>query len=170
MGYQKGDGVSDRGMEYQIAVGYQIGRLGYQMGMTRYQMGDEVPERGMGYQIGAPPPANLTPAPIWPTQPPSGPHSCVAPPLPSICPSSPIWPHSMLPSGRRSCLASSNTPNLASSYLAPPTALPSVNCFHLVVPFLAALTSDPHLAWMGYPNVHFNLTSHRLRPHHVLPL
>ena len=118
MGYQKGDGVSDRGMEYKIVVGYQIGRMGYQMGMMRYPMGDEVPERRIGYQIGAPPPANLTLLPSGPLNPhlvptPVWPHPCPpsAPPVPSgptpcshlapthvlLHPMPPIWPPPISP-------------------------------------------------------------------------
>ena len=58
MGYQKGDGVPDRGMRYQRGDGYQIERMGYQV-EDGYQKGDVVSNRCFH--------PNLAPALIWPT-------------------------------------------------------------------------------------------------------
>ena len=135
MGYQKGDGVPEREMGYQIR------------GLAPDRE-DGVPDRSLGYQIGVGViDRGLCPCPIWIT-----PCPCLAPPLPPSGPCLHLAPPPCLPSGPCSCLAPPPPPTSCQcSCLTPTTTSPPSG------PTSDHPQSVPIPIWLGweYPNVHF---------------
>ena len=108
---------------------------------------NRIPDRGMGYQIGTPPPSGFCSHLSPPPSSPSGPHCHQA------SHSVPIW--LPLPSGLTPC------PTGPYSQMAPAPIWSHPSLPPNLVPCLATLQSaPPHLAGMGVPPMFVSISSH----------